>query len=172
MSYPKITLIACVDNNSAIGYQNKLLFHIKEDMQLFRQLTLNKVVVMGRKTFESLPNGALPNRINIVISSNEEFAKQHQELIVHKSWYETCKWMTDNVNKHHSIYVIGGGQLYATAIYDADIIKLTVVDTRVAHADTWFPKIDDTKWRLEKWTKLESSSRNMHDVLFKTYSRR
>ena len=63
----EINIIACVDANNAIGYKNQLLFHIPEDMKRFRTLTTGHTILMGRKTFESLPHGALPNRRNIVV---------------------------------------------------------------------------------------------------------
>ena len=75
-------MIAACDNNYGIGYQNKLLFRIPEDMKNFSNITKNNVVVMGRKTYESMDCKPLPNRINIVITSDKEYHKEHSNIIV------------------------------------------------------------------------------------------
>ena len=80
----KINIIAAIDNNRAIGYQNKLLFHIDEDMKHFKQLTTGHTIVMGRRTFESLPNGALPHRRNIVVSTT----MKQRELVEGYSYHK------------------------------------------------------------------------------------
>ena len=80
----KINIIAAIDNNRAIGYQNKLLFHIDEDMKHFKQLTTGHTIVMGRHTFESLPNGALPHRRNIVVSTTMKQRELAEGYSYHK----------------------------------------------------------------------------------------
>ena len=116
-----LSLIAAVAKNRAIGYQNKLLFAIKEDMEHFKRLTMGHVIIMGRHTFESLPNGALPHRKNIVIGKSQTVFKGCTRASSFEEALAMCQ-------KEAEVFVIGGEQVYKEAISQADKLYLTEID--------------------------------------------
>ena len=105
----RLNIIAAVASNNAIGYKNRLLYHIKADMARFRQLTLNHTVIMGRRTFESLPGGALEGRRNIVLS-NSVTALPGCEV------YSSLDKALDSCNGETDVFVIGGESLYKESL--------------------------------------------------------
>ena len=130
-------MIAACDDNYGIGYHNDLLFKIPEDMKNFEEFTIDNVVVMGRNTFESMGCNPLPNRINIVITSDyKEYAKSHRNAII-------CSM--DNIDREldyyddDEIFIIGGGRIYNAFIYRCDEIILTQYHRTYENADTFFP---------------------------------
>ena len=131
------SIIVVIDSNNAIGVNNGLLCHLPADLKHFKQTTTGKTIVMGRKTFESLPSGALPNRENIVLTSNKnancENVKCFDSL---EKVYQYCK-------DKEEIFIIGGGMLYEPAMPDADKLYLTKINHAFEQADTYFPVIND-----------------------------
>jgi dihydrofolate reductase len=136
-----ITLIACISSNAALGNNNKLLFNIKEDLQRFKRLTKNQIVVMGRKTFDSIieMNGKpLANRINVVLTRDENYESKHGEQA-----YTSI----DRIINHHKtmgdkdkkVYVIGGSEVYRELLPFADEILITHVNKHIEEADTFYP---------------------------------
>lgn len=148
-----INIIACLDKEGAIGHQNQLLFHLRKDMDRFRLLTTGHTIIMGRKTYESLPHGALPHRRNIVISHDKLDLK---DCIVCHSLQEalaSCKRDTTNTekdvndcNNEDDVFIIGGASIYEQVLPLADRMYLTIVDTISTNADTYFPKWDEENW--------------------------
>ena len=136
-----ITIICAIAENGAIGYQNQLLFRLRADMQRFRSLTTGNTVIMGRRTFESLPKGALPNRRNIVLTRNAAFAAPGIEVF--PSLTEALKACKPD----EDIYIIGGASVYAKAMPLADRLMLTFVHATPAEADTYFPEVDWSQWQ-------------------------
>ncbi|WP_036878233.1 dihydrofolate reductase [Xylanibacter oryzae] len=136
----RINIIAAVAKNRAIGYQNKLIYWLPNDLKRFKALTTGHTIIMGRKTFESLPKGALPNRRNIVIS------KTITE-IPGCDCYKSLEEAIDNCSKDEDVYVIGGASIYNQAIKMADRLCLTEVNDSPNNADTFFPQYDD--WKIE-----------------------
>lgn len=141
-----ISLIVAVSKNNAIGKDNKLLFHIKEDLNFFKKTTLNKTIIMGRKTFESLP-GVLPSRKHIVITRDESYTVDHPQVEVRHSLTDA---LSDFKNSNHEAFVIGGGEIYKQAIESGfvDKIYLTKVDEYVKDADTFFPEISEGEFEV------------------------
>ncbi len=139
--------ILAADKNWGIGYQNRLLVSIPSDMKFFRQTTTGKVVVMGRKTLESFPNGLpLKNRTNIVLTANPEYEVK-DAIIVHSQdelLEELKKYDTDD------IYVIGGESVYRMMLPYCDTVLVTKID-RVFQADTYFPNLDE----MDEWVMTE-----------------
>lgn len=140
-----INIIACIDRNRAIGYKSQLLFHIPEDMKRFRELTTGYTIVMGRKTFESLPNGALPHRRNIVISHT---AAPIEGCEVFHSIEEAL-----STYKDETIFIIGGAEIYKQTLPIANKIYLTEVDDTAKNADAYFPEINEKQWKVLQETK-------------------
>lgn len=141
--------IAAVDVNWAIGNKNRLLTSIPADMKFFREKTMGHVVVMGRKTLESFPNGLpLKNRVNIVLTANRSY-KVKDAIIVH-----TKEELLEELKKYDSneLYVIGGGSIYEMLIPYCDTAYITKIDHAYA-ADTYFPNLD----RMDDWEMTEVS---------------
>ncbi|MDD3219123.1 MAG: dihydrofolate reductase [Lachnospiraceae bacterium] len=141
-----MNLIVAADKNWGIGKNNELLVSIPADMKFFRQETTGKVVVMGRKTLESFPNGLpLKNRVNIVLTRDKNY-KVKDAIIVHsldEALEELKKYDDDQ------IYVIGGESIYRLMLPYCTIAHVTKIDYAY-EADTFFPNLDESKeWRIE-----------------------
>lgn len=135
------SLIACVGKNRELGKRGELVFHFREDMKFFRDTTRGHKVVMGRKTWESLP-GKLPGRENIVATRGEvEGADQTVADIV--------GFIANNENTDEEIFIIGGGMIYNEFIRYAKALYLTEVDADDAEADVFFPEFDKKKYNKE-----------------------
>lgn len=141
--------ILAADKNWGIGYNNHLLVSIPSDMKFFRQTTTGKVVVMGRKTLESFPNGMpLKNRTNIVLSGNQNYQVK-DAVVVHSEdelMEELEKYDTDD------IFVIGGVSVYRMMLPHCDTVYVTKID-RAFQADTFFPDLDE----MDEWVMTEES---------------
>ena len=138
---PKISLIAAMGHNRVIGVKNKLAWHLAPDLKRFKQLTLGKPMIMGRKTFESLP-GLLPDRLHIVVTRTPQ---PHQEGVIFVSSFEAAvqKAMSQATDE---IMVIGGAQIYALSLSQAVCVYLTEVDINVNHGDAFFPVLGQ-EWK-------------------------
>ena len=158
--------IVCADKNWGIGYKNRLLVSIPSDMKFFRETTTGKVIVMGRKTLESFPNGMpLKNRINIVLTRDRNYEAKGA-VIVHDEeelMNELGKYDTEQ------IYIIGGESVYKMMLSYCDEIYVTKVD-RAFQADTYFPNLDEmSEWKMTQ----ESEEQTCFDLefCFTTYER-
>lgn len=140
-----ISAIVAVDENNGIGYKNKLLCNIKDDLKHFKETTTNSMVVMGRKTWDSLPNKPLPNRVNIVITNSVECSTFIDGAIFMP--LHTLKRHIDDFHEKSDIYIIGGSQIYNELISYCDYIHLTKIYKSFENVDTYFPEIDK-QWYL------------------------
>ena len=139
--------ILSADRNWGIGYQNRLLVSIPSDMNFFRQTTTGKVVVMGRKTLESFPNGLpLKNRTNIVLTKNKDYSVKGAVLVhtEEELFEELKKYSADDV------YVIGGESVYRMLLPYCDTVYVTKID-HAFQADTFFPNLDE----MDEWEMTE-----------------
>lgn len=137
----KTSIIVAVDRNNAIGRGGDMPYHISADLRRFKSLTMGCPVVMGRKTFESLPKGALPGRRNIVITRNETFNAPDTERA--GSLGEALR-MADTSGRE--IFIIGGGEIYRQAMPIADTLYLTLIDDEADSPDTFFPTVSADHW--------------------------
>ncbi len=137
-----ITIIAAAGENNALGKDNKLIWHLSDDLKHFKNLTKGHHVIMGRKTFESMPK-ALPNRTNVVISRQKDYVAENAQVV---SSLEAALAFAQEDDRP---FIIGGGEIYSQALAFADCIELTRVHDDF-EADTFFPEIDTTVWR-EVW---------------------
>ena len=142
-----ISMIAAVARNRAIGFENKLIYWLPNDLKRFKALTTGHTIVMGRKTFESLPKGALPNRRNCVLTRSTEQLPGCECFKDWDSFIASCQPEED-------IYIIGGASLYSGLIDKAQRLCLTEIDDTPAQADTFFPDYSDWKetWREDHAT--------------------
>jgi dihydrofolate reductase len=134
-------MIAAVARNRAIGFENKLIYWLPNDLKRFKALTTGHTIVMGRKTFESLPKGALPNRRNCVLTRSIDQLPGCECFKDWDSFIASCQPDED-------IYIIGGASLYRELLDKADRLCLTEIDDTPAQADTFFP--DYSNWK-ESW---------------------
>lgn len=137
-----ISISAAIALNGAIGLDNKLLWHLPEDLKRLKKITMGKTLIMGRKTFESLP-GVLPGRKHIVVS-NRELAINHQNVIVEK---DLDAVLLRYKNATEEAFVMGGGMIYERALPDCGKLYLTIVK-KAFEADTFFPAVDYSFYRL------------------------
>ena len=150
-----LSIIACISQtNRAIGYQNRLLYHIKSDLTRFRELTTGHAIIMGRKTYESLPNGALPHRRNIVVSRS---IKEMEGCEVYSNLEAALK----AAESPQEIFIIGGESIYRQSLHVARKLYLTVVDDAPQQADAFFPEINPEEWEL-----IEKEMRNENGLSF------
>lgn len=160
----KCLIVAIADNN-AIGRGNALLWHISEDLKFFRRQTIGCPVIMGRKTFESIGR-PLPHRINIVISRRD--VAPDGVALVHSlgEAFEIAE--ATNLER---CFVMGGGQIYAQALDLVDKLVVTHVHTVIENADTFFPEIDPSVWKVEERSDLQHDEETGYDFEFVTYAR-
>lgn len=136
-----ITIIAAIAENNAIGLNGKLLYWLPADLKRFKSLTTGHTIIMGRKTFESLPKGALPNRRNIVLTrSKKDFPGAEV--------FTSLAQALDSCSVNEDIYIIGGASVYAEALSIADRLCLTEVHDTPKEADAFFPVFDRSKWDI------------------------
>ena len=137
-----MTAIVSTDRNWAIGHENALLFRAAADMKRFKAITMGHVLLMGRRTFESLP-GLLPGRAHVVLTRDAGFA--HEGVTV-------CHSLDDGIAAAHAlgeVFVIGGGEIYAALLPYCDTALVTQVDAAASGADAFFPNLDNHPgWRL------------------------
>ena len=163
----EISIIVSVSENWMIGKNNKLLWKLSDDLKRFKKITDGKPVIMGQKTFESLPNGALPNRTNIVLSDDINFTAPN--IITASSVVESLLKAKDT--KSDETFIIGGGMIYRLFLDYADKVYLTVVHTTI-DGDTSFPKLDLRSWKLTSDEFKNKDEKNEYDVSYKIYERK
>ena len=142
-----ISAIVAVDNNYGIGNKNNLLAHIPEDLKMFKDITTGGTVIMGRKTYESLPVKPLPNRINIVVTSKANNPYGENDI----SYYniEEVKTILKAFSFNNNFFVIGGGMIYKELLPYCERVYLTKILYDYDDVDTYFPNIDNMlEWNL------------------------
>ncbi|HFE37587.1 MAG TPA: type 3 dihydrofolate reductase [Gammaproteobacteria bacterium] len=159
----KISLIAAMADNGVIGIENRLPWSLSGDMKWFRENTLGKPVVMGRKTFDSIGK-ALPGRTNIVVTRRSDFEADHC-LVVND--IETA---LSAVGDAEEVMVIGGASCYEQTLPLADRLYLTLVHAQV-EGDTWFPEVDFTQWREKERKDYSADDKNQYDYSVVVYER-
>ncbi len=154
-----IALIAAISENNCIGKENTLPWYLPEDLKRFKKLTSGHVVLMGRKTWESIPDKyrPLPNRTNVVITRQE-------------NWHADGAQVFSNIQdalaafKNKDLFIIGGGQIYKQTIDLADTLYITHVKNTIEHCDVFFPKIDPSLWK-------KTEQQDYQDFTFCTYKK-
>ena len=162
-----ISLLVAAANNNAIGKNNDLLWHLPKDMKFFKNTTWGMVIIMGRKTYESVDK-PLPGRTNIVITRQ-------------KDWKREGVWIADNLadaidqaktTNCKEIFIIGGGEIYKESMPLADKIYMTRVDASFEDADTYFPEIDKSEWTLTSEQKERADEKHQYNFSFETWERK
>ncbi len=147
-------MIAAIGQNRELGKANQLLWHLPDDFAYFKEKTLNSIMIMGRKTFESIGRPLL-RRVSIVITSQDDW--HHEDVIVAHSMQDAVNKANDRLSKDKSlpgerelkdeVFIIGGGEVYRQGLKHASTIYLTEVPHAFPYADTFFPDWDKNEWK-------------------------
>lgn len=156
-----INMIVCKNNFDYIGKDNKMLYHIPKDLAFFKRKTVNHVIIMGRKTFESLP-GLLPNREHWVITRDSSFNKARS--------FNSIDDVLEAIDPNVDYYIIGGGEIYKQFMPYADCLYVTEVDDFKV-GDVRFPPINMTKWNLSV-SRIDVDEKSNLTLRFKKYLRK
>ncbi|MCD8179036.1 MAG: dihydrofolate reductase [Tannerellaceae bacterium] len=160
-----VSIIAAIAENNAISKNQQLLCHLPNDLKRFKDLTNGHAIVMGRKTFESLPKGALPNRKNVILTTVPDagfvdcFACESIEDALY-----ICE-------KEEEVFLIGGAMVYKQGLEIADKMYLTHIHHTFEDADTFFPEINYSEWKEVEREDFEADERNPYAYSFVTYER-
>ena len=154
---PSVTLIAAMAENRVIGRDNGLPWRLSADLAHFKKITMGKAIIMGRRTWESLP-GLLPHRNHVVVTRDPEYLAEGAQVA--HSLAEALQ-----IAGGDEVFVVGGAQLYALALPLADRLLLTLVHAEI-DGDTHFPAFDSSHWRKLGCERHAADARNDHDYSF------
>lgn len=160
-----VSIIVAINKNNGIGMENKLLYWLPNDLKRFKSLTTGHTIIMGRKTFESLPKGALPNRRNVVLSRQDitfEGAERYASL---EEALKSCK-------NEEEIFILGGASLYNEAIKIADTLYITEIEDSEKEADAFFPNIDLNVWKEKSRECHSTDEKHLYPYCFIDYIRK
>ena len=158
-----ISIIAAVAKNRAIGFENKLIYWLPNDLKRFKALTTGHTIVMGRNTYLSLPKGALPNRRNVVLSTTIKELPGCEVFPTLEAALKSCK-------EDEDIYIIGGARVYEQAMAIADRLCLTEVDDTPKEADAFFPDYSD--WKIAEKEEHGKDEKHAFNYAFVDYVRK
>ncbi|MDR2917593.1 MAG: dihydrofolate reductase [Tannerella sp.] len=158
-----ISIIVAIAANGAIGAKNDLLWRLPNDMKRFKELTTGHTVIMGRKTFESLPKGALPNRTNVVITGNAQASFKDCEIV------DSLDAAISKHKNENEIFIIGGANVYKQAIVFADKLYVTYVHHTFENADTFFSEINNNEWIMTENEDFPCDEKHLFPYTFQTY---
>lgn len=159
-----VTIIVAIAENNALGKNNQLIWHLPADLKRFKKTTLNHVVIMGRKTFESLGK-PLPNRTNILITRDKNY--KAEGCVVVNSLKEA---LVTAAKEDENPFILGGAEIYKQALPFTDKLDVTFVHHQF-HADVFFPEIDIKVWKETSREDLKADEHNKYDYSFVTFER-
>lgn len=164
-----ISLIVAADESNAIGKNNKLLWHLPNDMKFFKNTTWGMPVIMGRKTFLSLSGEPLPGRYNIVVSRQLDHGINRSDVMVVSSTEEAIEKARETDCKE--VFIAGGGQIYDAYLPIADKIYITRVHATL-DADAFFPAFPEEQWQKVYELQFETDARHAYSYSFQTWIRK
>lgn len=159
-----VSIIAAMDRNRLIGNRNQLPWHLPADLAHFKQVTMGKPIIMGRKTYESIGR-PLPGRANIVLTRSQSF---HAEGVFTAN---TLQQALDFATGESEVMIIGGSSIYELALPVADRLYMTYVDNS-CEGDAWFPEFDLEQWTIVSSEQHTADENNSSDYRFVTYERK
>lgn len=160
-----ISIIAAISDDYGIGYRNNLLWHIPEDMKRFRKLTLGRTVIMGKKTWESLPRKPLPGRKNIVVTDDPN------EIIEFGITAYSIEDALSKCGRNEEVFIIGGSSIYRQFMPMADMLYITHVH-KTTLADVYFPEIDPDVWEVVEREEFNNDGTNGIPYTYIVYKRK
>lgn len=158
-----IAFLWAQDKNGAIGYQGTLPWYLPNDLKFFKQMTLNNAVVMGRKTFEGMNKRPLPNRINIILTTDRSY--QAEGVKVMHSREEVLDFAKEYPG---DTFITGGANVFSFFMEDVDVLHRTLIEGEFK-GDTFIPEIDWKKWKLVEIEEGIVDDRNKYPHVFETY---
>lgn len=161
----QISIIVAIAQNNAIGNENKLLYWLPNDLKRFKALTTGHTIIMGRRTFESLPKGALPNRRNIVLSRQEGVRFEGAEC------FRSLDEALHQCQPEEEIYIIGGASVYHQALPLANRLYITRIEDTPSSADAYFPEIDSKEWKETEKDAHPIDEKHLFPYTFINYER-
>lgn len=156
----KVSIIVAIGKNNEIGKDNDLLWHLSADLKRFKAITTGHAIIMGRKTFQSLPKGALPNRTNVVLTRNAAFHPDNTLV------FSSLDAALIHLRDEEEVFIIGGADLYRQALPIADALYLTKVHATFDDADVFFPQINMNEWRLLSTETTPADEKNAYPSTF------
>ncbi|KZY32671.1 MULTISPECIES: dihydrofolate reductase [unclassified Oleiphilus] len=160
----KRSMIVAMAENRVIGINNKLPWYLPNDLKYFKQVTMGKPILMGRKTYESIGK-PLPGRCNIVITRNESWSAEGVKVVHSLEQAFDLGESVCDIDGQSEVMIIGGDQIYQTSLPDVDRIYLTKVHAEV-EGDAYFPEVDWTQWREIGREDFEAEGPNPYDYSF------
>ena len=164
-----ISLIVAASSNNAIGKDNKLLWHLPNDMKFFKNTTWGMPVIMGRKTFEALAGEPLPGRFNFVITRNKDWKPGRDKVEVATDLETALKKAAGTDCKE--TFIIGGGEIYKESMGIADRIYMTRVHAEL-DGDTYFPSIDESQWTLTSNLDFPADEKHAYAYSFQLWEKK
>ena len=161
-----VSIIVAIAENGAIGANNDLLWRLPNDMKRFKALTTGHTIIMGRKTFESLPKGALPDRVNVVITKNSAASFGNCEI------FTDLNVAIDHYKDEDELFVIGGASIYNQVMTFTEKLYITRVHHSFENADTFFPEIDNNEWIMTEREDFQKDDKHLYTYTFETYIRK
>ena len=155
----RIAIVAAMDRHRAIGRDNQLPWQLPDDLAHFKALTLNQTILMGRRTAESLGR-ALPKRRNLVLTHSGSVPFAGMEIVEHLDQAIALAGVGE------TLFVIGGGAVYAQTLAQASVLHLTLIDCAIDDADTHFPQFDPAQWRVSSRVQHAADARHAHAFEF------
>ena len=163
-----LSLIVAASENNAIGKNNLLLWHLPNDLKFFKNTTWAMPVAMGRKTFESLGNKPLNGRLNIVITRQKDFTAAGIAVVNN---LDDAIFLAQQ-HDYKELMILGGGEIYKQSIDKADKIYITRVHAIFDDADTFFPEIDENKWKLISNQDFFADEKHAYDYSFQLWEKK
>lgn len=166
----RLSIIVAMANNRTIGRNNKLPWYLPQDLQYFKRITMGKPIIMGRKTFESIGH-PLPGRINIVVTRQQQWTREGVR-VAHST--EEAIQLADSqavIDGVDEVMLIGGAELYRSALPAADTVYLTHVNADI-EGDAFFPELDNSLWQEVHRQSFPACDNNPHDYAFCVLQRR
>ena len=164
----KLAIVVAVAKNGVIGINNQLPWHLPKDFAHFKQLTLDNTVIMGRKTWQSLPKKPLPNRLNLILSRSQldlsDYPSDEVKTIHHLQDIAQLK------PSHHQAFIIGGAEIYQLTLPLCQTVYLTEVDSD-PRGDSYFPTLNDQEWQLIETIEHPADAKHAYSFRFKTFQR-
>ena len=160
---PRLSMVVALARNRVIGADGKIPWHLPNELQLFKSVTMGHHIIMGRKTYESIGR-LLPGRTTVIVTRQKDYSISGAKIA------HTLEQAITLCNGDSEIFVIGGGELYRAAMPMADRLYLTVVDAEPA-GDTQMPEFNATEWRLQSTKQYSRDERHAHDYRFEVHDR-
>jgi dihydrofolate reductase len=163
-------LIAAMSDDYVIGYNHQMPWHIPEDLKFFKRMTLNSIIVMGRKTFDSFPNGPLPNRIHLVITKTPDLYAD-KENVVYCRYEDVTRAIDHYRTASKKVFIIGGAEIYKLFLDDCAVLHITLID-KSFFGDTYFPYTLDEllEQGFSVFNKGDMITSTLHNINFQHYT--